>query len=181
MAGMSFLFGFCWSHDKIYILLLIVKQLTSSALPLLLIFIPKYILDLLTEAMSPPIPRLHISLYFAASILWFAYLTIIATLTFFVRKLGIFNDFQIQLSRQLAFADYGQIESSSFLDIKEKAFKFLYGEAGFASALEQMFSLIDNVILFVSIIVIVSLIKYPADRRLYSCCFIERLFFVQNP
>jgi hypothetical protein len=34
-----------------------------------------------------------------------------------VRKLGIFNDFQIQLSRQLAFADYGQIESSSFLDI----------------------------------------------------------------
>lgn len=53
MAGMSFLFGFCWSHDKIYILLLVVKQLTSSALPLLLIFIPKYILDLLTEAMPP--------------------------------------------------------------------------------------------------------------------------------
>lgn len=32
----------------------------------------------------------------------------------------------------------------------------MYGEAGFASALEQMFSLIGNVILFVSIIVIVS-------------------------
>lgn len=155
MAGMSFLFGFCWSHDKIYILLLIVKQLTSSALPLLLIFIPKYILDLLTEAMSPDTALTYIL------ILCGIYLVVrlfdnYCDANIFVRKLGIFNDFQIQLSRQLAFADYGQIESSSFLDIKEKAFKFLYGEAGFASALEQMFSLIDNVILFVSIIVIVS-------------------------
>ena len=155
MAGMSFLFGFCWSHDKIYILLLVVKQLTSSALPLLLIFIPKYILDLLTEAMSPDTALTYIL------ILCCIYLVVrlfdnYCDANIFVRKLGIFNDFQIQLSRQLAFADYGQIESSSFLDIKEKAFKFLYGEAGFASALEQMFSLIDNVILFVSIIVIVS-------------------------
>lgn len=155
MAGMSFLFDFCWHHDKIYILLLFLKQLTSSALPLLLIFIPKYVLDLLVESLSPNTALTYI-LILCGLYLVLRLFDNYCDANIFVRKLGIFNDFQIHLSRQLAFADYGQIESSSFLDIKEKAFKFLYGEAGFASALEQMFSLIGNVILFVSIIVIVS-------------------------
>lgn len=34
LAGMGFLTKFCWQHDKMYILLLSVKQLSSSALPL---------------------------------------------------------------------------------------------------------------------------------------------------
>ena len=33
LAGMGFLTKFCWQHDKMYILLLSVKQLSSSALP----------------------------------------------------------------------------------------------------------------------------------------------------
>ena len=47
LAGMTFLFQFCWKHDKIYIFLLFIKQLTSSTLPLLFIYIPKYVLDML--------------------------------------------------------------------------------------------------------------------------------------
>lgn len=155
LAGMGFLTKFCWQHDKMYILLLSVKQLSSSALPLLFLYIPKYILDMLIGVGEPQRIALHIlvlcGLYLAIRLL-----DDYCDAHIFVRKLHIFNDFQMYLSQRLALADYGQIESNSFLNIKEKAFKFLYGETGFASALEKLFSLFGNVLLFASIIAIIS-------------------------
>lgn len=126
MAGMSFLFGFCWSHDKIYILLLVVKQLTSSALPLLLIFIPKYILDLLTEAMPPDTALTYIL------ILCGIYLVVrlfdnYCDANIFVRKLGIFNDFQIQLSRQLALPIMGRLKAAPFWILRRRRLNFCMG------------------------------------------------------
>ena len=155
LAGMTFLFQFCWKNDKIYIFLLFIKQLTSSTLPLLFIYIPKYVLDMLINIEG----RQEILIYivvFCSLYLLIRLLDNYCDANIFVRKLHIFNRFQVYLSEQLALADYGQIESNSFLNVKEKAFKFLYGETGFASALEKFFSLFGNVLLFASIIAIIS-------------------------
>lgn len=127
MAGMSFLFGFCWSHDKIYILLLIVKQLTSSALPLLLIFIPKYVLDLLTEAMPPDTALTYIL------ILCGIYLVVrlfdnYCDANIFVRKLGILMIFKSNFHVSWRLPIMGRLKAAPFWILRRRRLNFCMGK-----------------------------------------------------
>jgi ABC-type bacteriocin/lantibiotic exporter with double-glycine peptidase domain len=78
-----------------------------------------------------------------------------------VEKSKLFILFQTELTENLAKADYEKIESKSFLDLKEKAPKVLYGNGqGFAVVFENFVSIIGNIFVFAGILGILSMLDF---------------------
>jgi ABC-type bacteriocin/lantibiotic exporter with double-glycine peptidase domain len=148
MNGIKFLLGYFWNNSKMYVIYTILSQLFISSLPLLSIVLPKYIIDELVGQQNIE--------NFLGSILanYFKNKS-------FVEKSKLFILFQTELTENLAKADYEKIESKSFLDLKEKAPKVLYGNGqGFAVVFENFVSIIGNIFVFAGILGILSMLDF---------------------
>jgi ATP-binding cassette subfamily B protein/ATP-binding cassette subfamily C protein len=74
-----------------------------------------------------------------------------------LRKMKLFKSFQIYLNDILMKADFAKIESNDYLELKNRAYKFIYCDGkGFANQLEESFSILGNIIVFLSIIGLIS-------------------------
>lgn len=71
-------------------------------------------------------------------------------------KTDIYYKFQMMLSRNIAQSDYEQIESAAFLDIKEKAARFLFANGTGFGLIEAALNIIGKVFVFAGIIGILS-------------------------
>ncbi|MDR3122784.1 MAG: ABC transporter ATP-binding protein/permease [Treponema sp.] len=79
---------------------------------------------------------------------------------YFVNGHTVFNAFKIDLAKDQYEADLERIESASFLDLKGKADRFLYGDGwGWGGVLTRAARVSSNVITLVGIVTIVSVLN----------------------
>jgi len=156
LKGIRFLLKYCWKFSKKYIIFLLLSQIVDSIIPLIGIIMPKFIIDELMGQKRINYLIIYICILvgctFAATIL-----SNFLTTQYFLYKLDVFNKFQLFLGEILSKADFEQLEHPEFLNLKEKAHKFLYcnGE-GFAVVLDKSAGIIGKLITLIGIISIIS-------------------------
>lgn len=156
LKGIKFLINYCWKFDKIYIISLFTKQIIDSIFPLVSVIIPKFIIDELVGDKDINLVSKYIILLICTYLICSIASNILSNLIF-VHKTKVFNEFQIYLGDLIASADYDQLEDSQFLNLKEKAYKFLYANgSGFAQTLENSVAILSKLIVFIGLIGIIS-------------------------
>jgi ABC-type bacteriocin/lantibiotic exporter with double-glycine peptidase domain len=160
MNGIKFLLGYFWNNSKMYVIYTILSQLFISSLPLLSIVLPKYIIDELVGQQNIEKLVMYVSILVFGNFLGSILANYFKNKSF-VEKSKLFILFQTELTENLAKADYEKIESKSFLDLKEKAPKVLYGNGqGFAVVFENFVSIIGNIFVFAGILGILSMLDF---------------------
>jgi ABC-type bacteriocin/lantibiotic exporter with double-glycine peptidase domain len=143
-----------------YVIYTILSQLFISSLPLLSIVLPKYIIDELVGQQNIEKLVMYVSILVFGNFLGSILANYFKNKSF-VEKSKLFILFQTELTENLAKADYEKIESKSFLDLKEKAPKVLYGNGqGFAVVFENFVSIIGNIFVFAGILGILSMLDF---------------------
>lgn len=155
LKSLLYLWRYVWDFNKSYVFYAIAYQFTSALLPFSNILMPKYILDELVEQQRMPVLLLYIGILVSANLLLNVasnFLNGRMTTT----KTDIYYKFQMMLSRNIAQSDYEQIESAAFLDIKEKAARFLFANGTGFGLIEAALNIIGKVFVFAGIIGILS-------------------------
>jgi len=154
--GLLFFVKQGWKYDKRYVLWRILYQIVNSLIPLARILIPRYIIDELMGAGR--IGRI------------IAYIAVLAGYTFaatalshclswdgFTRRCKVAAEFDNDLHRRLARCDYENLERPEFLDMQEKAKKFLYCDwHGFGYLLDSALNIIGQGFTVIGIIAIIA-------------------------
>ena len=156
IKGLLFFVKFSWKHEKRYLVYRIIKQFISSMILIVAIIMPRYIIN---ELMGEQI--------FARLVLYIGILvgyTFVATTlsnwlqwTGFTHRIKISQDFTIFMHKKTINADYADIESSRFLEMKEKAEKFLFGDMrGFSYVLDMSVEIIGKAFTMIGVIAVVA-------------------------
>lgn len=155
MNGVFYLFKYTWKFQKKYIFLSLIRQICSAAVPFANIILPKFIIDELIGDKD----LYRLAFYIGLTILFNFIGTVVSTWLgnqCFVLKGRLFVDFQEMIAGRLAHCDYEKLEDPKFLDVKEKARKFLYANGqGFGEVMDQAFNILGNLLKFVGIACIV--------------------------
>ena len=122
--GLFFFLRFGWKTDKRYVLWNVFSQLLSSLTPVLAALAPKFIIDELMGA-----GRTDRLILYAALFAGYAFCASSLSSFFFhdgfIRRCRVNNQFDAHQHERLARADLERLESPAYLDMKEKANKFL--------------------------------------------------------
>ena len=125
LKGLRFFIREGWRYDKHYILWRILYQLTNAPMPVIAAVFPKLIID---ELMGQ---KRVVYLVWCVGLM--AGYTLIATSVSvyldrdsFTRRCRVNAEFDSDLHRRLYECDYENLENPKFLDMQEKAKKFLY-------------------------------------------------------
>lgn len=150
----------CWQFDKYYILLLILKSIINTIMTLSIIILPKYIIDSLFVTYD-----YQLSIVYIIGILLISFISNIVinyiTNISMIRKMIVFKKFQLYLSEVTMNISYYKMENAEYLNTREKAYKYLYGNGnGFAQVLESSFALFGNILNLSGIIVIICTLNF---------------------
>ncbi|MGH1865191.1 hypothetical protein ABE905_04040 [Enterococcus durans] len=139
--SIKFFISYCWKHNKKYIVYTFLYQLIFSIMPLLLIILPKFIIDELISSQRIERLFLYVTILLGCQLIG-GYLANYVKKQAFIQKSFLFITFQSELTKKIATADFERIESAEFLDHKEKASKFLYGDRqGFGAVFDHFASI----------------------------------------
>lgn len=156
MKGNLYLLKYSWKFQKKYILYSILQELLSSLAPFAAIIMPKFIIDELLGEQRIDTILSYVGILVLCNFVTTAVCSWLRDRCF-VLKGKIFVDFQEMISTRLAACDYEKLEDPSFLDVKEKARKFLYANGqGFGAVMDQTFHILGNMISFAGVIFIVA-------------------------
>lgn len=154
--GLWFFCKFGWKTDPRYIVYNVLNQFLSAAVPLINIIMPKFILDTLLGSGSLPHLAFYVCLLIAVNFLAVS-LSNWLRLSAFTLRCKIASAFDERMHQKLANADFENLESPSFLDMKEKADKFLYGDwQGFAYVFDSALQIIGQVFILAGITAVVA-------------------------
>ena len=153
--GIKFFMKHGWRYDKCYIIWRVLYQLVNSLIPIVATLMPKYIID---ELMGE---RDVYQLIFYVGFL--AGYTLIATMWSnyfswdgFSRRCRVSAEFDSDLHRRLSEADFERLEDPAFLDMQEKAKKFLYCDwHGFGYLLDCAMNIIGQLFTLIGISAII--------------------------
>ena len=157
--ALRFFFRYGWKYDRLYVIEKILFQLTNSFVPLVLTILPKLIIDELMGLQRPE----HL----------IAYIAVLTGLVFFANAVSAFlekDGFSHRLNVDAAFgqalhktqaeADLAVLEDPEYLDLKEKAEKFLTCDwHGFGYLLDCALDIGGQLLTLASIAVIVSMMS----------------------
>ncbi len=156
LKGLWFFIKFSWQHEKKYIIYRVLNQFIASIIPIVAVVMPRYIINELMGAKRPSCLLLHIGIlvgytFIAGSISnWLQW-------TGFTHRIKISQAFQVLLHTKTIHADYADIESSHYLEMKEKAEKFLFGNwKGFGYVLDMAIEIIGKSVTLIGVIVVVA-------------------------
>jgi len=156
IKGLLFFIKFAWKHEKKYLIYNILNQFVSSMIPIVAVIMPRYIINELMGEQRGSYLLLYIGILagytFAATALsnWLVW-------TGFTHRLTISQRFNEFLHRKTIDADYADIESSRYLEMKEKAEKFLYGDwHGFSYVLDMAIDIIGKTFTMIGVIAVVA-------------------------
>jgi len=156
LKGLLFFIKFSWQHEKRYLVYRVLNQFITSMIPIVAVIMPRFIIN---ELMG--YQRLsHLSLYvgilagytFAASTLssWLVW-------TGFTHRIKLSQDFNDFTHEKTIRADYADIESSRYLEMKEKADKFLFGNwKGFSYVLDRAIDIIGEAFTLIGVILVIA-------------------------
>jgi ATP-binding cassette subfamily B protein/ATP-binding cassette subfamily C protein len=146
----------CWKSSKKYFVCLFSNEIIGAILPFINIVFPKFIIDELTGERDIAKIAAYTASVVAGNWVFSAMQGYFANEAFRLRVKVSF-DFTVGLSEKLEFADYGQIENPEFLNLKQKAEHFIYGNwNGFGYVLDSAISIISKAVLFFGIIAIIA-------------------------
>lgn len=123
--GIKFFIRNGWKYDKRYILWRVLYQLVNSLIPIVATLIPKYIID---ELMG----NQNVQKIFLYVVIMVGYTAFAKSLSEFfgwdgfTRRCKVSAEFDSDLHKHLAEADFEKLEQPDFLDMQKKAQKFLY-------------------------------------------------------
>ena len=157
--AISFLLRLCWNSNKTYVLVLFFWKLVDAFLPLAIIIFPRYIIDELMGAQRVPVLLAWVGILLLVTLLG-SMLSNYLMCRSLAERMVCYNAFQVQLAKTLMQADYERLEDPAFLDMREKAYKFLYGEGwGFATVLDRAVGIIGKIVTFIGIIAIIATLE----------------------
>ena len=181
--GIVFFIKNGWRYDKRYILWRVLYQLINSLIPIVATIMPKLIIDELMGNQETGKLLVYVSIlivYTAAATIFSEYFNWDG----FSRRCRVSSEFDSDLHKHLAEADFERLEDPNFLDMQKKASKFLYCDwHGFGylldcsmNALGQIFTLtgiaaiiatidLRILILFIVLIILGSLIEKRAKQN----------------
>ena len=155
-AGVLEFFSLCWKYDKLYIIHLSLLQVYKIILTLSTVLIPQHIIDSTFVDRNLSAAMLYIG-GFCAAFLLFSFLSSLSKKLIYVHKMRIFKQFQLSIGDVMMHAEFAEIESKSFLDLKARAERFLYGDgSGFGSVIELFFELFGYIITLLTLSAIIS-------------------------
>lgn len=123
--GILFFLRNGWRYDKRYILWRVLYQFIHSLIPIVATIMPKLIIDELMGNQETEKLLMYVSIlvvYTAAATLFSEYFNWDG----FSRRCRVNAEFDSDLHRHLAEADFERLEDPNFLDMQKKAGKFLY-------------------------------------------------------
>lgn len=153
--GLWFFVEFGWKSNKKYIIYNIVYQVVHSLIPLVLVIMPKFIIDELLGARRPEQLILYTAILVGYN--WIGNsISSYLQMAIFTLRIELATDFNLFLHERLRLADFENLENPRFLDLKEKANKFLYSDYhGFSYVLESAFMVIGQLFTLASITFII--------------------------
>lgn len=156
IKGLLFFIKFSWQHEKRYLIYRVANQFISSLIPIAAVVMPRFIINELIAEQRISYLALYISLLvgytFAANAFsnWLQW-------TGFTHRIKISQDFNVFMHNKTINADYSDIESSRFLEMKEKAEKFLFGDMrGFSYVLDMAIEIIGKVFTLIAVVAVVA-------------------------
>lgn len=154
--GLKYILFYCLKNDIIYVLLLLLSQALQCITTIASLLLPKYIINSFFLYHDYTKAIIFTSLLIITNCVVLLINGIIQNKAM-LRKMKLFKSFQIYLNDILMKADFAKIESNDYLELKNRAYKFIYCDGkGFANQLEESFSILGNIIVFLSIIGLIS-------------------------
>lgn len=183
IKGLLFFTRFSWTHEKRYLVYRILHQFISSLIPILAVIMPRYIINELMGRQRIAYIGLYVGILvgytFAARALssWLQWMG-------FSYRAKLAQTFNTFMHEKTTTADYADIESSAYLELKERANKFLFGNwRGFSYVLDMAIEIIGKsftlvgvtaviasmnpylVLLFVALVLASSCVEARVQRR----------------
>lgn len=154
--SLKFLLHYCWKFKKSYVFYVFAYQVVYALIPLVAVIFPKFIIDELMGEQRG-------SYLFVFTIILIGVNMFDNMLAAFFRgrslicKGEVFNKFQIMVAEKLADCDFERLESSEFLDTKERAKKFIFANGqGFGVVLDSAVNIIGKIFVFAGLIAIIA-------------------------
>ena len=133
-----------WKYDKRYVLWNVLYQFVNSMIPVIAALAPRYIIDELMGEARPQMLVLYVGLP-AGYTLIAGGLSVFFSMDGFTRRCRVSAEFDSELHKRLARADLEQLENPDFLDMQEKAKKFLYSDwHGFGYLLDSALNIVGQ-------------------------------------
>lgn len=154
--GFKYYVSSCWNYNKSYIILLIIKQIVNSLSLIIGITLPGFIINALFVLNNNGL-SINLITFLLVSTLILNVSTGILEKKIFLKRMLVFKEFQLFLGKIVMDADFCNTENSEYLDTREKAYKYLYGNSqGFGQVLENGFQIMGNCISIIAIGSIIS-------------------------
>jgi len=154
--GLVFFLKFGWKYDKRYVLWNIFHQLLASLMPVFAALMPKFIIDELMGAQRMNRLLLFVGI-FAGYALLAGSLSSFFSMDGFTRRCRVSARFDEEQHTRLIRADLIRLESPSYLDMKEKAQKFLTCDwHGFGYLLDCALRIVGQSVTLIGIAAIIS-------------------------
>lgn len=154
--GLRFFLREGWKYDKKYVIWLVLYQLVNSMIPVVSALLPKLVIDEMTGAQRVERLVLYVAVFVG-------YLMIVNALSAYFSKDGFSHRcrvdaaFHSDLHKRLTQADYVNLESPAFQDMKAKAQKFLTCDFhGFGYLLDCAVNIIGQLMTVIGLITILS-------------------------
>lgn len=156
MKGLWFFIQFGWKSEKKYIVYNVLYQFVNALIPLVAVILPKFIIDELTGQMRLGMLFVYIAILIGYN-LFAGILSNWLMQNVFTLRCKVAADFGLFMHKKLADADFERLEDPTFLDMKEKANKFIYGDwQGFSYVLDSALMIIGQFFTLAGIIAIVA-------------------------
>lgn len=154
--GLWFFVKFGWKCEKRYIIYLVLNQFVDSLIPIVAVVMPRFIINELMGGKRVP----YISLYVGILVGYTLLATIISnhlSWTAFTYRTKVSAEFNIFMHEKTVNADYADLESSKYIEMKEKAKKFLFGNMhGFSYVLDVAVDTIGKTFTLLGVVTIIS-------------------------
>ena len=155
IKGLLFFIKFSWKHEKRYLIYNILNQFIYSMIPIIAVVMPRYIINELIGEQRIA----YLILYIGILVLYTFAATAISTRlvwTGFTHRIKLAQDFNDFTRKKTIRADYADIESSRYLEMKEKADKFLFGNMhGFSYVLDLAVEIIGKAFTLIGVIAVI--------------------------
>lgn len=160
IKSLLFLLKQVWKYQKSYIFYAIFLQVAKLVIPLSTIIFPKFIIDELMGEQRFEYILLYVFVLISFNFIGGFFSDYLEGKVFVARGI-VFNKFQCHISEKLLDCDYENIENPEFLDIKERARKFLYANGqGFGVVLNSAFNILGDLFVFISIVIVISTLSF---------------------
>lgn len=154
--GLIFFIKHGWKYDKCYIIWNVLYQFINSLIPIIATLIPKFIIDELLGEMRAEKLLLYVSILAGYTLVATA-LSVFFQMDGFTRRCHVNAEFDSDLHRRIYEADFENLENPAFLDMQEKAKKFLYCDwHGFGYLLDNALNIVGQLFTLIGIATIIS-------------------------